>query len=461
MTLRFKTRIALFNTIAVAITTAFVFAAIYIVVERASYRHLHRDILLEKEEVITHLAWQGDSIIINKMPEWDEAEHNKLEVNPTFLQIVDTQGVVVFHSANLLDGQFLFNPHIRQETFYDAELNQQKIHLGQFPIANEKGRIIGHLTIAVSRQESYGMLQSLLWMLLISYPLLLLVQYVASSFAAAKGIQPVHELIRSASAISDANIETRLSLPPRKDELYELARTINDLLARIETSMIRQRQFTSDASHEIRTPLAAIRGTLEVLIRRRREPGAYEEKIKDIIGQVDRINELLEQLLHLARIESGAAIAHKENIQLSSLLGVLIEKWAKTAASKGITLANHVPAETVILADKLFMELIVDNLISNAIKYGKPNGHVRLAWDDSRKALLVQDDGVGMSAGDLAQVFNRFYRADASRSSAIKGSGLGLSIVKKLCALQAIQLSVESQPGLGTTFSLSFSAPLS
>ena len=107
--------------------------------------------------------------------------------------------------------------------------------------------------------------------------------------------------------IVDSNISSRLEMPHRKDEVYELSTTINDLLDRIEVNIRKQKQFTSDASHEIRTPLAGIRGTLEVLLRKKREPEVYEEKIVEIISQVDRLDKLLDQLLQLARAESGAA----------------------------------------------------------------------------------------------------------------------------------------------------------
>lgn len=456
MNLKFRYRIALFNTIAVAATTAIVFIIISVVLHKTSYAHLDDDILLEKEEVFSNLDWHRDSIIINKMPEWEEAEHNKIEVNPTFLQIVDANGKVVFHSANLLDDQFLFDPTIKHETFFNGEISQQKIRLGQFPIENESGRIIGQLTIAISQQESYSMLNSLLWVLLISFPLVLIVHFIVSSLTASRAIQPVHRLIKTASHISDSNIETRLILPKRKDELYKLTKTINELLARIEKSMHQQKQFTSDASHEIRTPLTAIRGTLEVLIRKQREPKVYEEKVVDIIQQVDRLNSLLDQLLQLARIESGVAVIKKETVYLYAIADSFISKWRETAVTNKIKIHITIEKEALINLDKFFIELIIDNLVSNAIKYGKENGNVYLVWDSALKTLCVKDDGVGISEHDLPFIFNRFYRTDESRSSIIKGNGLGLSIVKKLCDLQSINLIVDSTLHQGSTFTLQF-----
>jgi signal transduction histidine kinase len=455
MTLKFKNRIALFNTLAVAFTTALVFLAIYLVVYRTAYSHLDADILLEKEEVFSNLDWHRDSIIINKMPEWDEAEHSQIEVNPTFLQISDLTGQVIFRSTNLLENQTLSNPNKNQGTFYSGIINNQRVRLGQFAISNETGVNIGKLTIAISQQESYNILNNLIWVLFISFPLVLIIQFVASSLAASKAIAPVNQLISSASGISDSNISTRLVLPEHQDELYQLTKTINELLARIESSMLQQKQFTSDASHEIRTPLSAIRGTLEVLIRKHREPHVYEEKISGAIKEVDRLDSLLEQLLQLARIDSSTA-ARNETICLSELISVSAEKWKKQADEKDILLHINVPEDAVVMGDWIYLELMLDNLLNNAIKYGKANGNVSLSWNQTSKTLFVQDDGVGISAKDMPNIFNRFYRADESRSSAVQGNGLGLSIVKKLADLQHIILNAESQPGKGSTFLLQF-----
>lgn len=456
MTLRFKNRIALFNTLAVAFTTALVFLVIYIVVFNTAYAHLDDDILVEKEEVFSNLDWHRDSIIINKMPEWDEAEHRQVEVNPTFLQISDEKGKVIFRSTNLLEDQVLAIPSDDQEIFYNGVISNQKIRLGRFPIKNNNDKDIGKLTIAISEQESYNILNNLIWVLLISFPLVLLVQFLTSSVAASKAIEPVHQLIRTASRIGDSNISTRLVLPVHKDELFELTKTINELLARIEGSLVQQKQFTSDASHEIRTPLSAIRGTLEVLVRKQREPQVYEEKISGIIKEVDRLDSLLDQLLQLARIESNKAVARNESIRLAELISVSAEKWEYLAVSKNISLTLTVPESVFVTADRIYLELILDNLLNNAIKYGKENGQVHVGWNEVSKTLAIRDNGIGISPEHLPHIFNRFYRADESRSSSVKGNGLGLSIVKKLANLQGIDLIAESTPGKGSTFSLRF-----
>ena len=456
MTLKFKNRIALFNTLAVAFTTALVFLAISFVVYNTAYSHLDEDILVEKNEVISNLFWLQDSIIINKMPEWEEAEHSQVEVNPTFLQVKDIHGTIIFRSTNLPANQELADA-ANGKTFFNGEIDRQLIRLGQFPVKNQNGKIIGQLTIAVSRQESHNVIYNLIWVLFISFPVVLLVQYFSSSVAASRAIRPVHQLISSASQINHSNIENRLKLPSRKDELFELTQTINDLLSRIEKSIAQQKQFTSDASHEIRTPLSAIRGTLEVLIRRKRSPEVYEEKISGIIELVDRLDSLLEQLLHLARIDAGKTIARNEQVKLLPVVSAIQQKWKERATEKKITIRRQLPDNASVIGDKFFLELMLDNLVNNAIKYGKQEGHVAINWNEKTRTLSVEDDGMGIPEKDIPHIFSRFFRADESRSSVVQGSGLGLSIVRKLAELQHIQMHVTSREGEGTTFSLEFS----
>ncbi len=451
----FKRRIALINTMAVAITTAVVFVVIYGVVYYSSYRHLDNDISLEREDVLNAISWQGESIVVHKMPEWEEAEHKNVEVNPTFIQIVDIRDSLLFKSVNLRSNNFLFNPMLVKEQFFNIQIQGQRLRLGQFPIINESNRVIGQLTIGVSQQESYHVLNNLLVTLCISFPVLLIILYVVIYLAASRAIAPVNQLIKTASGINDANIHTRIPLPEHKDEIYQLTSAINELLNRIEKSIQQQKQFTADASHEIRTPLSAIRGTLEVLLRKKREPEQYEEKIRDVIEQTDRLHYLLDQLLQLARLESAGDFK-KEQLPLDAALAQAIGKNAKQVAAKRIHIEKDIPPVVSVYADAFCLDVIIENLLGNAVKYSPHQGTISCIWNTSTHTLSIQNEGPGIPEDQLPFIFNRFYRTDQSRSAAIPGSGLGLAIVKKLTELQHISISVNSQPGK-TIFSLSFS----
>ena len=456
MKLTFQNRIALFNTLAAAAATLLVFLVVYAVVYFTAYHHLDEDIRQEQEEIFSNLLWRGDSIVINRMPEWEEQEHQQVEVNPTFLQITDTQGNLRFRSANLQKDFFLFIPGLEKEAFLNSSLNGQRVRLGHFPIINATGKNTGQLVIGVSMEESAVVLNNLRITLLIAFPFLLLVLYLATSVAAAKGIAPVHQIIKTASGIGDANVHTRLPMPEHKDELFQLAATINALLNRIESRIKREKQFTADASHELRTPLAAIRGTLEVLARRPREPAHYEEKIAEVIREVDRMNRILGQLLQLSRLEAGQAAFSQEPVNLLRLVQELMPQWQPELGRKQIKVNTDIPPEAELTTDPSSLSLIADNLAANAIKYGRRQGRININWRPEERALSIADDGPGIAAEHLPFLFDRFYRADASRNSRIPGTGLGLSIVKKLADLQGIRIELSSSEGEGTTITLFF-----
>ena len=453
MKFSFKKRIAVFNTLAVALTTAIVFIIIYTVVHLSSYRHLDSDIQIEKEAILKRLDWKQDSIIIVKLPEWEKSEHKKVEVNPTFIQIVNNKDRVIFKSANLKSNHFLFNPVNKKGYFYNTHIEKQRLRLGQFPIMNDEGNTIGQLTIGISQQESYYVLNNLLITLCISFPILLLILYLVIYFAASKAIAPVNQLIQAASGINHSNIDTRLPLPENEDELYQLASTINELLDRIDSSVQQQKQFTADASHEIRTPLAAIRGTLEVLIRKKREPQQYEDKINEVITQTDRLNQLLDQLLQLARLEGGAA--KKELVDLKKLIIEAVAKCEKQINEKGIQFKIAVNEDAAVHADNFFLSVIINNLINNAVKYGDANTEIAIAWHEKEKRFSISNNAPLISPEQIPLLFNRFYRTDDSRSSHIPGTGLGLAIVKKLADLQQIKINVSTSNN-NISFSLKF-----
>lgn len=456
MNLHFKNRIAIFNTIAVALITFIVFVIIYYVVSYSSYQHLDNDIKAEMEEVFSNINLEKDSILINKMPEWDEAEHQQIEVNPTFIQIVDNKGKTIFKSLNLQDDYLLFNPNNNKTTFYNTTINTQKIRQGQFPIIIQNQETVGYLSIGVSQEESSSVLHNLFLVLCFTYVVLVFILYIIMYYVASKAIKPVHQLIDSASEINESNISSRLPLPQNKDEIYKLATTFNELLSRIEDSMHQQKQFTADASHEMRTPLTIIKGTLEVLLRKQRTPEQYEQKINEVINQTDRLSFLFDQLLQLARAESNITLVKKENISLKKKIESLIT--VNNLLKKDNQLIYNIPANCVVIGDSVLLDSILENLISNAIKYNTPNGNVIFEWNEKSNSLLIKDEGIGISKEQLPYLFNRFYRADNSRSSTIQGNGLGLSIVKRLCELQHINISVESIENKGTTFTLQFPA---
>ena len=168
-------------------------------------------------------------------------------------------------------------------------------------------------------QESEIVLENLQKALLVSFPIILIILFFTTRYIAGKSIAPINNVITTANRITRENLRERISLPENKDEIHLLISTINELLNRLEDNLLREKQFTSDASHELRTPLSVIKGTLEVLIRKPREIHQYEEKINYCIRETDRITKLIDQLLFLARYDSGKVLPNKIKINIKTI----------------------------------------------------------------------------------------------------------------------------------------------
>ncbi len=222
-------------------------------------------------------------------------------------------------------------------------------------------------------------------------------------------------------------------------------------------------QFVSQASHDLRTPLAAIKGSLDNLMLG--IAGGLTEKQEKIMSRavksVNRLTDLVNDVLDLSRIESGRMVLEKTNVPIKTLVENILNEDKPAAEQKGIQLTANLETDATIQADAGKLERVVGELISNAIKYTPKNGTVEvyLSQTDDQITLSVKDSGIGMTKEECEKIWERFYRTNASKTFA-KGSGLGLSIAKELVEMHGGTITVESVPGKGTTFTIKF-APFS
>jgi signal transduction histidine kinase len=253
-------------------------------------------------------------------------------------------------------------------------------------------------------------------------------------------------------------LKSRIPLPKTKDELYVLSKTINNLLDRLETAIEREKQFTSDASHELRTPLTVIKGTLEVLIRKPRGTQEYEDKINFCVSEVDRLNHLVDQLLLLARYENEKQTIKKESVFLNGLILDTLARQSTFIEANGIIISTEFEDEFYCISDHHFVSIILTNLISNALKYSNSNGTINVHLYSKEQQIIcsIVDNGIGISKVDLEKVFQPFFRSKALNHPDIKGIGVGLSIVQRLCLLLNIGINISSSEQLGTKVELFF-----
>ncbi len=213
-----------------------------------------------------------------------------------------------------------------------------------------------------------------------------------------------------------------------------------------ESAMERLEQFTQDASHELRTPLAALNSSLDLALKTKK----YQEGIASAKEDVREITGLIERLLELARLD--AFVLTKEVIDLSSLVGLSLEKHRLLAAPRGITIEGIVEPLVQVRGDAGLLRQVLGNLLTNAIKFSNPGGSVRVRL--TKRALFVEDTGIGISNTDLPHVFDRFFQAESSRSN--EGYGLGLALVRRIIGLHGWEIRVRSTKDHGTTFEIGF-----
>jgi signal transduction histidine kinase len=224
------------------------------------------------------------------------------------------------------------------------------------------------------------------------------------------------------TAISASRLGDRLPVPQSSDEISRLGETLNDMLARIETTMERERSFVADASHELRTPLAHLKAEVELALESPRSHGELETALRSVASETDRLVQLAEDLLLLARVDEGTLPIRRQDVRVDELLNGIARRFERRAREEGR--AIEVSANgTHLNVDRLRVEQALGNLVENALRHG--DGTIRLAGDT--QTLRVSDEGPGFPPGFAPRAFERFTRADDSRGTG--GAGLGLAIV--------------------------------
>lgn len=453
----FSNRIAFYFLSATATLIVVIFIAIYLVVSGSVYRYLDEDLQAESLELQNGIVTLNDRIIIANLKEWDEGEHNQIEVNPTFVQITDTTGAVLKQSPNLVKEKLAIFPEYKTQTYFDTRLDNSSVRQVQMPITiNEK--ILGYLSVAIPLDDSLLVLKNLRIVLLVALPLVLVILYFVVVFIAQKSIDPIYQLTNAAQKITRENLNQRIQLPKYRDELYTLINTINGLLDRLEDTVLREKQFTADASHELRTPLSSLKGTLEVLLRKPREPEQYVEKIHYGLSEVNRMTVLVEHLLLLARYEAGTIPVNLQKIQIEEIVYNLAVRLSKQLEDNQISLNINLPFECEVFSDRFMLGQILENLIINAVKFSNRGGEVKIGYrkNDLEPILFIHDQGIGMSQQQIDQIFERFYRADESRNFAVKGNGLGMAIVKRFADILQLKINIQSKLDKGTLVEIVF-----
>lgn len=289
---------------------------------------------------------------------------------------------------------------------------------------------------------------------LLALPLTVLLCSMGGYWIAGRSLRPLAVMAAHARKIGSESLSERLPNPNPHDELGQLASVFNETLGRLESSFAELRRFTADASHELRTPLTALRAVGEVTLSQAETQDDWRECVGSMLEESQRLNDLIESLLTLARMDSGKVAIQAENVRLGEVAEDVCASLAVVAAEKEQHIDLTGEPALAASADPLLLRQALMNIVHNALRYAPANTHVivRIASRDSRAVIEVSDQGPGIASEHLPRLFDRFYRVDKARSRAEGGHGLGLSIAKWSVERMGGQVEVESQVGAGSVF---------
>ncbi|MDJ0923370.1 MAG: HAMP domain-containing sensor histidine kinase [Acidimicrobiia bacterium] len=369
--------------------------------------------------------------------------------------LVDEAGVVVgetppgvFGGAVIIDGPFAVDggpvPPVFGEITGEIELRDD-ITTVTLPVELASGTLT--LTAASPLEPVRAGVSALRGILLVLVPVLVGGIGITAWFVTGRAFRPVESISAQVDRITDDRLEERVPVPASRDEVADLAVTMNKMLDRLSASRQRQREFVSDASHELRNPIAAIKAKLEVALAHP-ESIDWNETATAVLEEQQRLEFLVDELLQLARLDEQAA-AGREEVDLDDI--VFAE--AKRVAGTEMDLDGVNP--TRVTGNPRQLTFAVRNLLDNAVRHAEAKVAVALVVEGEQAVLSVDDDGTGIPKGQRRTVFERFTRLDEARDRGRGGAGLGLALVAAVAAAHGGDVSVVDSPLGGARFVLS------
>jgi heavy metal sensor kinase len=406
------------------------------------------------EDLTKFLAAQPKDISIPKLQE-EVAETYVMEHSGDYLQVSTENGVRIYQSAFL---QRHALPYSVPGVPGKASFENRRLGHRPFRFTSQKIAVNGRLYTIQMGEPTDDVMETLSvfrFYLLTFAPLLLLLLAGGGYWLSRRALSPVDALVRTARTISGTNLHGRLEKLHTGDELQRLSDTLNEMLDRIEAAFRSVTQFTADASHELRTPVSLMRTEAELALRKSRGETEYKESLRHILVEAERTTLLIEELLSLARADSGGETLKLQAIDLKKTLRGAIDGWRQVATIRNIQFAADIEAgDAFVLGDQAALRRVIDILLDNAFKYTRPGGTVSLSLEQrgTTAVIRVRDDGIGIAEQEHDKVFERFYRVDKARSRELGGSGLGLSIAQWIVLQHRGFITLESNLGEGSVF---------
>jgi heavy metal sensor kinase len=443
-------RLTLWYTAAFALGFAVLAGVMWLGVQRSLY-HAIDDTLLERAAGIERFIEDHKTRL-----DVDEVKE-EFRAHGELFQVFDAAGTLVHRGAGLagLDDDAAALASAGTDRFENVLAGGEPLRFASHAIDID-GRVFT-IQVAAPLHDLQEGLREAVSVLAPMFPLMLLLAALGGYWLAKRALAPVDEITRTARSLSAENLSARLAVPRTNDELERLSTTLNEMLERLEAAFRRISRFTADASHELRTPLAVMRTTAEVALRApERDARESRAALEQIVAEVERTSHLTENLLLLAKADSGAAGLQRHDVDLAATVGEACAQAEVLARVKGLEVATELPepARLYVAGDPQALRRLFLILLDNAVKYTPAGGRIEVALRANGADVVgeVRDNGIGISPHDLPHVFDRFYRADRARSRELGGAGLGLSIARWIVESHGGAIAVASELERGSRF---------
>lgn len=436
-------------------------ASIYLSVQRYLEASLQRSLASEAKSIadtfVNEFEAKGNAWLTQELSESYPPARNAQIVRLTRLRSGE-QYHVLYPSAGASDNAFEMLPFPPLVQLQGAQFRRESggdgtpLVVYSLPYTSHSGaRYI--VETAISHVPVSNLLRDLFVWLLILTPIVIVAAGVGGYLLMSQPLKPVVSLTAQAERIGVGELGERLAVIPTGDELERLSHSLNRMIARLEDALDHNRRFSADASHELRTPLTILRGELEHVIQLRDLRPEVSDSVGSALEEIERLAKIVESLLAISRLDSGAAGIEYNPFDLSVLAHATTEQMQLIASEKRIFLSSPASGPVLVVGDETRIKQVLVNLLDNAIKYTAADGHVVVstATQGDRAVLTVSDDGLGIPPESLSHVFERFYRAEKARTRGSAGFGLGLSLVQAVCRAHEGDVSIESTEGRGTT----------
>jgi two-component system, OmpR family, heavy metal sensor histidine kinase CusS len=379
-------------------------------------------------------------------------EHAELREQADFMQVCDQSGHWIYRSR-LMRSHELPVPATARYAAYNFESNglPLRVLVREIDAGQDRYRI----QVAMPMDDFYDAIDRFKWIVLLLTPLVLVVATAGGYWLSRRALAPVDQITRATQEINSSNLAKRLDVPTSGDELQRLSETLNRMLGRLEASFNRITQFTADASHELRTPLALMRTTTEVSLRTSQTVADYREAQEDVLAELEKTSSLVEKLMLLARADAGVETLQHVPVNLAECLRDACKDGKILADANQLTFTEDIESsELFVEGDSHALQRLFLILLDNAVKYTPSGGSIRVGLKRSDDSVVAEfrDTGIGITAEDLPNIFDRFYRADKARSREFGGVGLGLSIARWVAEAHRGSIEVQSTLGSGSVF---------